>query len=85
MLTDGDASYDSTDFMRPWRMNSSDGRLKLEFVPFKERVARSSLLLIRSEVHQIFGHYAGTLVADDGKTLHLRGLTGFAEEHHARW
>jgi len=77
--------YDSTDFMRPWRMTSSDGRLNLEFVPFKERVARSNLLLIYSEVHQMFGHYSGTLVSDAGEVLHLHDAIGFAEEHHARW
>jgi len=77
--------YDSTDFMRPWQVTSSDERLNLEFVPFKERVARSSFLLIRSEVHQMFGRYSGALVTDDGKVLHLRDVLGFAEEHHARW
>jgi len=77
--------YDSTDFMRPWRMTSSDGRLNLEFVPFKERVARSNLLLIYSEVHQMFGRYSGTLVSDAGEVLHLHDAIGFAEEHHARW
>ena len=77
--------YDSTDFMRPWRMASPDGRLNLEFVPFSERVARSNLLLVFSEVHQIFGRYSGTLITDDGKRLHLRNVVGFAEEHHARW
>lgn len=77
--------YDPADFMRPWRMTSSDGRLNLEFAPFKERVARTNLLLIFSEVHQIFGRYSGTLVTDDGKVLDLRSVIGFVEEHHARW
>jgi hypothetical protein len=77
--------YDPTDLMRPWRMNSSDGRLNLEFVPFKDRVARSNLLLVFSEVHQTFGRYSGTLVTDDGQVLNLRNVVGFTEEHHARW
>ena len=77
--------YDSSDFMHPWRMKSSDGRLDLEFVPFTERVARSNLLLIFSEVNQLFGRYSGTLVTDDGEALHLRDVIGFAEEHRARW
>ncbi|MGQ9571800.1 MAG: DUF2804 domain-containing protein [Dehalococcoidia bacterium] len=77
--------YDPSDLMRPWRMISSDGRLNLEFVPFKERVARSNLLLVRSELHQIFGRYSGTLTTDDGQALHLRDVIGFVEEHRARW
>lgn len=78
-------SYDAGDFMRPWRMVSDDGRLDLEFRPFAERVARSNLLLVFSEVHQMFGRYHGTVQADDGESIQLDGLIGFAEEHHARW
>jgi hypothetical protein len=77
--------YDSADFMRPWRMTAPNGRLDLEFIPFKERVARSHVLLIQSEVHQMFGHYQGQVVTDDGETIPVQGVIGFAEEHHARW
>lgn len=77
--------YDPHNFMRPWRMHSPDGRLNLEFMPFKERVAKSNLLLLYSEVHQMFGRYSGTLRTDEGEELHIRDVIGFAEEHHARW
>jgi hypothetical protein len=80
-----DFSYEPQDFMCPWRMVTTDGRLKLEFTPFLERTARTNLLLIYSKVHQMFGHYSGTVKTDDGETIHLDGLIGFAEEHHARW
>jgi hypothetical protein len=33
----------------------------------------------------MFGPYSGTVQTDDGETLCLNGLIGFAEEHHARW
>jgi hypothetical protein len=79
-----DFDYDPDDFMRPWRMVAGDGRLDLEFTPFLERVARSNLLVIFSEVHQMFGRYSGTAQTDDGETVQLE-LIGFAEEHHARW
>ncbi|MBC7242030.1 MAG: DUF2804 domain-containing protein [Anaerolineae bacterium] len=80
-----DFEYDSRNFMRPWRMTSPDGRLSLEFTPFMERVARTNLLLIASEVHQMFGHYEGQVVTDEGETVSVRGLIGWVEEHHARW
>ena len=67
------------------QMASPDGRLDLEFVPFLERVAATDLLVVASEVHQMFGRYHGTARTDDGRVLHLDGLIGFAEEHHARW
>lgn len=80
-----DFTYNGQDFQQPWRMVSPDGRLDLRFTPFLERVAKTNLLLIRSEVHQLFGRYAGTAVTDEGETVHIEGLAGFAEEHHARW
>ncbi|MBC7231906.1 MAG: DUF2804 domain-containing protein [Chloroflexi bacterium] len=77
--------YDAKNFMRPWKIHSPDGRLDLEFVPFKERVARSDLFLLYSEVHQMFGRYNGTLRSDDGEELHIHDVIGWAEEHHAKW
>lgn len=77
--------YDPQDFTRPWQMRSPDGRVDLTFTPFIDRVAITKLLVISSEVHQLFGHYRGDVVADDGEVIHLEGLVGFAEEHQARW
>ncbi len=84
-LAQVDFKYDSANFKRPWRMTAPDGRLDLEFVPFVERVAKTDLFVLSSEVHQMFGRYHGTVRADDGEVVRLEGLVGFAEEHHARW
>jgi len=78
-------TYDAHDYMRPWQFTDSEGRLDLDFVPFKDRTARTNLAIITSEVHQMFGRYTGRVVADNGETLQLNGLIGFAEEHHAKW
>jgi len=80
-----DFNYDNTDFRRPWQMVAPDGRLQLTFTPLVERVAATNLLLITSEVHQLFGRYEGTVVTDSGERIQLAGLVGFAEEQHARW
>ena len=80
-----DFAYDAGNFKRAWRLTAPDGRLNLEFVPFTERVAKTDFKLLASEVHQLFGRYYGTVVTEAGETLRLDGLTGFAEEHHARW
>ena len=61
------------------------GDLDLEFVPFVERVAQTDLKLIYSEVHQMFGRYAGVITCDNGELIAVKDLIGFAEEHHARW
>ncbi len=77
--------YQSGEYMRPWHFGDNEGRLDLTFTPFRERVARTALGVINSEVHQMFGRYAGHVRLDSGRALELRDLIGFAEEHRARW
>ncbi len=77
--------YTSDDYMQPWQFKDSQGRLNLTFTPFKDRTARTNLGVIFSEVHQMFGLYTGWAVLDTGERVEIRDLTGFAEEHRARW
>lgn len=78
-------AYDPGDYTKAWRFEDSEGRLELVFKPFAERVARTNLGVIFSEVHQMFGRYSGSVITDEGKTIQIGDLIGFAEEHHARW
>jgi len=81
-----DWQYDRRDFMRPWRIEAPrSGRVCLEFRPLLERVAATNALVVRSQVHQLFGHYTGHVVADGGERLSVGGLAGWTEEHVARW
>ena len=77
--------YESGNYMKPWKFSDSQGRLALEFTPFKDRTAVTNLGVIYSQVHQMFGRYSGTVITDDGTDIRLENLIGFAEEHHARW
>lgn len=77
--------YVSGDYMRPWKFSDTVGRLNLTFTPFKERLAATNLVFITSRVHQMFGRYSGAATTDEGETIEIRNLIGFAEEHHARW
>ncbi len=77
--------YDPADYSKPWKFTDNEGRLSLDFVPFKDRTAVTNLGVIYSQVHQMFGRYSGFAVADDGERVAIEGLTGFAEEHQARW
>lgn len=77
--------YITGDYMKPWKFSDPRGRLDLTFTPFKERVAQTNLGVIFSEVHQMFGYYSGKVIADNGEIIQINKLTGFAEEHHARW
>lgn len=80
-----DFEYDAGDYMKPWRFRADDGRLDLTLTPIFDRHDKTDLLVIRTEVHQMFGRYSGTLVTDEGKKLEIRDLLGWAEEHRARW
>lgn len=73
------------DFKAPWTMRSPDGRLDLTFTPFFERVAKTDLKVLSSEVHQMFGRYHGTVYTDGGEPVQIDNLVGWAEEHRARW
>lgn len=77
--------YDPNDYSSPWKFTDSESRLQLDFIPFRERLARTNLLVIFSEVHQMFGYYSGWVEADDGQLIEINQLLGFAEEHQARW
>ena len=80
-----DINYDSDDFMKPWKFTSKDGRLDLVFEPFFDREAKTNVLIITSQVDQLFGKYSGTLVTDGGEKIHVNDLIGWAEEHQAKW
>lgn len=77
--------YDAQHLSAPWSMRSADGRLTLRFNPFYDRVARTDFKILGSEVHQLFGHFHGTVQTDDGETLDIHDLLGTSEEHHAKW
>jgi hypothetical protein len=78
--------YDRSDWMKPWRIFAPEsGVVDLEFTPVCERVAEMNARLIRSEVHQLFGRYRGTVQNADGQRIEIEDLVGWAEEHRAVW
>ena len=77
--------YDPSDYKKPWTFTSDDGKLQLTLTPFIEKKNKMNILVLRTEVHQMFGHYSGTLVTDEGEKIIITDLIGWAEEHQARW
>ncbi len=73
------------DFLSPWKVHDSEGRLDLTFVPILDRASKTDVLVICSDQHQVFGHFSGKAVLDDGTELQLNGLLGFAEKVKNRW
>jgi hypothetical protein len=78
--------YDHRDYMQPWTIRTPiSGQVKLEFTPFYERVAKSNLLVVQSNMHQMFGHFSGTLQTDNETEIEVDNLLGWVENHRARW
>ena len=73
------------DFLKPWQIISSDNRLNLTFTPILDRASCTSVVIIESDQHQVFGRFDGTATLDDGTILPIKNLTGFAEKVKNRW
>lgn len=73
------------DFLKPWKFTSDDQRVQLDFVPILDRHADTNALIIRSNQHQVFGHFYGDCILNDGRIIHLDGQLGFAEKVFNRW
>lgn len=73
------------DYLSPWRVRDAQGRLDLVFEPILDRAAKTSLLVIKTDQHQVFGRFSGTAALDSGQVLPLSGLIGFAEKVYMRF
>lgn len=73
---------DRYELARPWHMVDQDGRLDVVFTPLLDRVDYMDYKLIRSDQHQVFGMFSGTVVLDDGSVFSLADLRGSAEVIH---
>ena len=72
-------------YLAPWRFTSDDGRFEMNFEPIMDRNAKTDIGIICSDQHQVFGRFSGTAVLDDGTTLKIDRLTGFAEKVRNKW
>lgn len=73
------------DYLAPWTFTSNDGRFEMEFKPVIDRVSCTSLLVIESDQHQVFGRFSGNAVLDDGTVITIRDFMGFAEKVKNKW
>jgi hypothetical protein len=79
-----DFRYDDLDLLKPWHIESNDGHVRLRFLPEGSRSANTHAGLIVSRFHQPFGRFEGTLRAGD-QICELQNVSGFTEEHYAKW
>ena len=72
-------------YMKPWKFESSDGRLDMDFIPVHDRQSGLSVGDYNSGQHQVFGLFSGKAVLDDGTELVFKDLFGFAEKVGNAW
>ena len=77
--------YDWDEPLKPWRVRGAASGLDLVLAPRFDRHTAVNALVLRTEVHQVFGHWTGTVTTDDGVEHRLDGIEGFAEESRSRW
>ena len=73
------------DYLQPWTFTSDDGRFEMDFVPVLDRKSRTSVAVIESDQHQVFGRFTGKAVLDDGKVIEVKDFFGFAEKVKNKW
>ncbi|MGM9988437.1 MAG: DUF2804 domain-containing protein [Bacillaceae bacterium] len=73
------------EYMEPWTFTSSDQRFEMDFIPILDRSDYTSIGIISSDQHQVFGRFTGKVILDDGTVLEINNLLGFAERVANRW
>lgn len=76
-------TYDVADPGSPWRVRGE--RLDATLTPFHRRRAVTELGVLAVRTHQAFGTWHGSGVLDDGSSVRLDGLVGWAEQSRNRW
>ncbi len=77
--------FDAEDYMKPWKVTSSDGRCELSFTPVVDRSSQTKVLFLKSKQHQVFGHFDGFVILDDKRKIQIDHLLGFAEDVFNQW
>ena len=67
-------------FMEPWDIVSSDGRFDGAFIPIMDRSSLTDAKVIISDQHQVFGHFTGKVVLDDGTEIEVKDFLCFFEK-----
>lgn len=81
-----DVAFDipKTDFLKPWRIYSKSGDIDLDFLPILDRHADTNALILRSDQHQVFGYFSGTIGPKEDP-IPIERMLGFAEKVRNRW
>lgn len=77
--------FDRQNMAQPWKVSSECGRVALDFQPQGCRSEKLNVGVLASNFKQMFGHYSGTIISDDGSPVVFQHVSGYAEDHYAKW
>lgn len=77
--------YDWDRPLQPWTVRAPDGSIDVTLTPRYDRHSKVEALVLGMEVHQVFGHWSGTVRDETGQTYRFESMQGFAEEARNRW
>ena len=73
------------EYLSNWKFTSDDGRFEMDFQPILDRAAKTDIILISSDQHQVFGKFTGKAILDDGTVISIKDFIGFAEKVKNKW
>ena len=77
--------FNRQDRLQGWQVKTSDGHIDLQFTPIGERKEKINAGFIASNFTQLFGRFNGHVLDKDGNKIELQNVTGFCEDHYAKW
>lgn len=78
--------YDKKNIMKPWTIKTEiTDRVNLKFDPIYERIAKTNLFIIKSEIHQMIGYFSGEIAAGAEGKIKFEKIPGCAEDHFGQW
>ncbi len=72
-------------WLEPWMFTSNDQRLEMTFSPIMERNEKHNLMFHSLKRRQVFGHFSGKTILDDGSEIEFKDILGFAERKKTRF
>jgi hypothetical protein len=76
--------FDPADVMKPWRITTADGTVRLRFDPVASHDEYLDLKLLRSLLIQSIGHFTGEIDVA-GRTYVIDHMPGVAEDQDVVW
>ena len=78
-------TFDESRLLDPWRVETTDGRCKVEFKPEGERAGVINAGIVASNYHQPYGTFSGQAKDDAGNVHEIKDFFGVTEFHKARF